>query len=80
MTEFGEFVFFSSNRIFAGCGKRAAAKVFAIENIGEEVKFSCIRATAALPFGGKCDYLLTTFFVVVKIAGNDILIPPLFGT
>ena len=79
MTEFGVFVFFGSNRIFAGCGKRAAAEVFAVENIGKEVKFSCICA-AVLPFGGKCDYLFTTFFVVVKIAGDDILISPPFGT
>ena len=79
MTEFGKFVFFSRNRILAGSGKRAVAEVFAVENIGEQVEFAP-RTASLLPFGGKRDYLLTTFFVVVKIAGDDILIPPPFGT
>ena len=75
MAELGKLVLFGCYRILAGDRQRAAAEILAVENIGEQVEFAR-RTASLLPFGGKRDHLLAAFRVVVKIAGNDIMVPP----
>ena len=75
MAQLGKLVLFGCHRILPGDRKSAAAEILAVENIGEQVEFAP-RTASLLPFGGKRDHLLTALLVVVKIAGNDILVPP----
>ena len=75
VAQLGKLVLFGCHRILPGDRKSAAAEILAVENIGEQVEFAP-RTASLLPFGGKRDHLLAAFRVVVKIAGDDILIPP----
>ena len=75
MAQLGKFVLLGCYRILTGDRKSAAAEILAVENIGEQVEFAP-RTASLLPFGGKRDHLLASLRVVVKIAGDDILIPP----
>ena len=75
MAQLGKLILLGGHRILAGDRQRAAAEVLTVVNIGEEVEFTR-RTASLLPFGGKRDHLLTAFRVVVKISGDDILIPP----
>ena len=75
MAQLGKLVLFGCYRILPGDRKSAAAEILAVENIGEQVEFAR-RTASLLPFGGKRDHLLAAFRVVVKIAGNDIMVPP----
>ena len=75
MAQLGKLVLFGCYRILPGDRKSAAAEILAVENIGEQVEFAR-RTASLLPFGGKRDHLLAAFRVVVKIACDDILIPP----
>ena len=79
MAQLGKLVLFGCHCILAGDRQRAAAEILAVENIGEQVEFTR-RTASLLPFGGKRDHLLAAFRVVVKIACDDILIPPPFRT
>ena len=75
VAQLGKLILLSCYRILTGDRKSAAAEILAVENIGEQVEFAP-RTASLLPFGGKRDHLLTAFLVVVKISGNDILVPP----
>ena len=78
VTQFRIFVLLVCHRILAGNRQRAAAEILAVKHIGEQVELPCVGAGDGilLPFGGKSDHLLASLCIVVKVACDNILIPP----